>query len=244
MKKKIFIVLFILLFAVLSVFPVSAASGTLTAKSTNYSNNEITIDLYATHASPMVAAQVMVKYDPAVLKLKSTADGPVFDGKHLQTSPGIDTVPYMIIYMDIDKETAPNGMLTSYTFEVLNSTVDQTQLVFYMEKAVDPSNSEIKFSSCTFDVILSDAADTETPVVTLGGDNITVPRPTPDSDEEVDVQVEVKTDSSDSEVKTDGEESKPDSVVTILIIVGIVIAALGVATVLIVLFKNKSPKDK
>ncbi len=182
MKKSLLFIVSVLTLLVISAAPVSSASGKLSVKSSKAENNNITLNLYAEHPSAMIAASAIVEYDSNVLKLVRTQNGTVFKSIYVK-SKTIDTNPYMLLYVDIEKEQAPtNGILASYTFEVLDSAKSgETEIKFYLDQALDTNSKDLTFDDCTIKLLLKSAADSSqssdyTSSTITDGDTITIPQ--------------------------------------------------------------------
>lgn len=161
MKKSLVsvILVFVMLFT-LSVPAFAAVEGGLTAKvNTSADGKTATVTLSVNNNSGFIALQVQAKYDSKALKLKSAENGKVFDSI-FSASQNLTDNPYQIIFMDAfaEKDIKTNGVLATYTFEVLKS--GETEIIFSVVDAANlKGETENKFNTCTVKVGGKEGAD-------------------------------------------------------------------------------------
>ncbi|MBQ4131746.1 MAG: hypothetical protein IJD71_05355 [Clostridia bacterium] len=263
MKKTFISVIVVLamLFA-LSVPAFAAVEGKLSAKvNISADGKTATVTLSVNNNSGFIALQVQAKYDSKALKLKSAENGKVFDSI-FSASQNLTDNPYQIIFMDAfaEQDIKTNGVLATYTFEILKSGSNITFEV------VDVANlngeTENKFNTCTVKVggsANSGQADTPTSnnssasatdkneTVSDGSGNAIEAPDANQSGAEISGNDNFDTTTDDQQTPNDELADADDladtkNPATTVIIVVAVVLVLGAAAFLIVYFKKKSGK--
>lgn len=165
MKKIIISILLVSVMLTTLIIPASAATGNLSATAKFSADKKtITVDLNLQKNPGIVSLIVDAEYDNKVLKLKSSENKEIFSS----VTPGPATNnPYRLVWYELSAEDiTTNGVLATYTFEVLNNaSVNASDIKF---TAFDVVNAKFDDSSeingCALKINLKDAVTENTPL--------------------------------------------------------------------------------
>jgi len=167
MKKILTSVLLVIVMLTALVLPASAATGNLTAVAMlSEDGTQFMVNLIVKNNPGIIAIEASVKYDAKVLKLKSATNGEIFESIFM-TGPNKQAIPYEIIWMEAtaSEDIKTNGVLATYTFEVLNSAaLGKSQINFNITDVVNfKKDKSVNFTGCTFNInVKGVASDSQT----------------------------------------------------------------------------------
>ncbi len=240
MKKSLVAVflVFTMLFA-LAVPAFASVEGKLSATSTTSSDGKtLTVNLSISGNSGFVALTVDAKYDDKILKLKSTKNGEIFEDIFV-TSQTIDVNPYRLLWLEatVSEDIKTNGVLATYTFEILNSAaVDNTEIVFEVKETSNlAGDTEVKITPCTFKPNAKNEVSSVQKPTTDGDSNATV---SDDTNVQIDDDITIGA-TTEPEGTTEADPQEKSNLTTVIVILAVLVLGSGI-TLIVVLKKKKN----
>ena len=260
MKKSLVAVLLVLTMLFAFAVPAFASvEGKLSATSTTSSDGKtLTVNLSISGNSGFVALTVDAKYNDKVLKLKSATNGKVFEDIFV-ASKTLDVNPYRLLWLEatVSEDIKTNGVLATYTFEILNpAAVNNTEIVFQVKEVSNlAGDTEAKITPCTFkpnakNEVGSDSQANSNLQTTSKNEASSVQKPTTDGDSNAivsdDTNVQIDDDitigaTTEPEGTTEADPQEKSNLTTVIVILAVLV--LGSAVVLVIVLKKKK-KEK
>ena len=165
MKKflaSIFVIALILSSSIFTAF--AAPQGSLDSNViVEESGTKFTVNLSIKNNPGFIAISTLAEYDSSVLKLVDVKNGEIFDNIFV-TSQSLSVNPYKIMYMEATSKTniTKNGVLTTYTFEVLDTAkIGKTKINFKVDESVTAQNGTAEISQCALSLNVNSETSNE-----------------------------------------------------------------------------------
>ncbi len=254
MKKILVSILVVILTLSSTVFTAFAApSGALTSSVLiDESGTKFTVNLSIKNNPGFIAISTLAEYDSTVLRLVDVENGEIFDNIFI-SSQSLSVNPYKVMYMEATSKTdiTTNGLLTTYTFEVLDTAnIGKTKINFKVDESVTAQNGVAEISECTVNIKVNNITETSDKNQSSSNKNQEITLDTPTENQTIEIlkpqeNVNSKNQSSDfkpqNNISFDNNEDSDNSVNTTIIFTAIISILLigGLLTVLAVVLKKK-----